>query len=233
MIFYSPDISLPRYVLDEDESRHATKVLRLGVGDVVSLVDGRGGLYAARIVALGKRCEVEVESVEKGVGDMGYGLTMAIAPTKNIDRMEWFVEKAVEIGVTRIVPLLCEHSERRVLRPERLEKIMIGAMKQSQRAYMPELLPLTPFSEFVSQPFSGARLIAHCSTESSRKYISDCVGRGDGVIVLIGPEGDFSVPEIAAACASGFVEISLGPQRLRTETAALVAVAEIAAINRG
>jgi 16S rRNA (uracil1498-N3)-methyltransferase len=237
-IFYAPDIVPPVYVLDEDESRHCVRVLRLGAGDRVHLVDGRGGLYTARIAEAGKRCVLEVEGVEHGWGRRGYSLTMAVAPTKNIDRWEWFLEKATEVGVDVFIPLLTEHSERRVLKPERAERIITSAVKQSLKAYHPVLEPLTPFAELVRRPFDGAKLIAHCIEAPAhcdplrRPTISDAVSAGQNVLILIGPEGDFSPAEVELARTHGFTEISLGSARLRTETAALYAVTETAILNR-
>ncbi len=230
-IFYAPDIVPPTHVLDEQESRHCVRVLRLGAGDTVHLADGRGGLYKARIAEAGRRCVLHVEGMEREWERRGYELTMAVAPTKNADRYEWFLEKATELGVDTLVPLLAEHGERRVFRPERAEKIITSAIKQSLKAYRPALEPLTPFTELVTRPFDGAKMIAHCA-EGERKYISDCTRRGQKVLILIGPEGDFSSAEVGLARSHGFTEISLGPSRLRTETAAIAAVAEIAILNR-
>ena len=230
-IFYAPDIEPPGYLLDEDESRHCLRVLRLGVGDTVHLVDGRGGLYTARIVDAGRRCMLAVEGVERRWGRRGYELTMAVAPTKNIDRYEWFLEKATEVGVDVFVPLLTEHCERRVFKPERAGRIITSAVKQSQKAYHPLLEPLTPFAEILARPFDGAKLIAHCAG-GDKRHIADCVAPGQGVMMLIGPEGDFSPAEVALAHAHGFTGISLGTARLRTETAALDAVIETAILNR-
>jgi 16S rRNA (uracil1498-N3)-methyltransferase len=254
-IFYAPDIAPPLYELSEEESRHCVRVLRLGVGDEVRLVDGRGGLYTARITEAGRRCLLSVTGVEHGWGRRGYGLTMAVAPTKNTDRYEWFLEKATEIGVDVFVPLLTDRSERRAFKPERAERIITSAVKQSLKAYRPVLEPLTPFAELVKRPFDGAKLIAHCAGEdgvppgmapplcpthkqshntaiTSRLYISDCVTPGQNVLILIGPEGDFSAAEIELARTHGFIGISLGEARLRTETAALHAVIETAILNR-
>ncbi len=230
-IFYAPDIVLPVYALSEDESRHCLRVLRSGVGDTVHLVDGRGGLYTARIAETGKRCVLAVESVEREWGQRSYELTMAVAPTKNIDRYEWFLEKATEVGVDVFIPLLTEHSERRIFKSERAERIITGAVKQSLKAYHPILEPLTPFGELITRPFDGEKLIAHCA-EGERRYISDLVHPGRRVLILIGPEGDFSPEEVASARVHGFAEISLGSARLRTETAALDAVIETAILNR-
>ncbi len=231
-LFYAQDITLPEYTLSEEESRHCEKVLRLGVGDTVHLTDGRGTLYTARIAATGRRCVVAIERQIENFEQRSYHLTMAVAPTKNMDRYEWFAEKATEVGVDCIVPLECEHSERRVIKNERVDKIVVSAMKQSLKAYKPQVEPLTAFKRFIEQPFDGKRLIAHCEASEGKKALGDVVGRGERVQLLIGPEGDFSTAEIEAARAAGFVEVSLGDMRLRTETAALAGVMYISFINQ-
>jgi 16S rRNA (uracil1498-N3)-methyltransferase len=224
-LFYAPDIIPPHYVLSGDESRHAVKVLRLGMGSLLHLVDGRGTLYEAEVIVASPRgCEVRVVSVAEGHGRRGYRLTMAVAPTKNGDRYEWFLEKATEIGLDAVVPVECANSERRVFNSSRAGKVLVSAMKQSLKASLPELAPLTPLREILERPFDGVKLIAHCR-ESKRIQITEVLPEGGDTLILIGPEGDFTVGEVELALANGFVPISLGESRLRTETAALVAVA--------
>jgi 16S rRNA (uracil1498-N3)-methyltransferase len=233
-LFYAPDIIPPVYTLDEEESRHAVKVLRLGVGGRLHLVDGRGTLYEAEVATASPRgCEVRVVSSIPEFGRRGYRLTMAVAPTKNSDRYEWFLEKATEVGVDTVIPIECANSERRVFRPERAAKVVVSAMKQSLKAYLPELTPLTPVREVLERPFEGVKLIAHCRAEGETAGGCDPVRRvpvtgvlrpGTDVLILIGPEGDFTAEEVSLALKNGFVPISLGDSRLRTETAALVAV---------
>ena len=165
---------------------------------------------------------------------MPYRLTMAVAPTKNADRFEWFLEKATEVGVTEIVPLETEHSERRSFKAERGEKVITAAMKQSLKAYRPVLHPLTAFRHAVERPFEGRRFIAHCDaarTPAGKAYLAAALQRGESAEVFIGPEGDFSPAEIDFALTHGFEEITLGPQRLRTETAAVVATVMAAVVN--
>ena len=230
-LFYAPDITLPEYTLCEEESRHCEKVLRLGVGDTLHLTDGRGTIYTSRIIAGGKRCTVRIEQQVDEFERRPYNLTMAVAPTKNIDRYEWFAEKATEVGVDRIIPILCDHSERRVIKTERIDKIVVSATKQSLKAYKAVVDELTPFAELLTMPFEGKRLIAHCEKSEARQLLRDVVAPGENVLLLIGPEGDFSHDEIEAARKAGFIEITLGQMRLRTETAALAGVMHISFLN--
>jgi 16S rRNA (uracil1498-N3)-methyltransferase len=197
-------------------------------GNTVHLTDGRGNLYETRIVnADPRRCEVEVTETIREYGRRPYRLTMAVAPTKNIDRFEWFLEKATEIGVDCIVPLLSQNSERRVLKPERAEKVIASAAKQSLKAYFPILEPLTDVKEVVAQPFEGVKLIAHCREGGARVPVAEALRPATDALILIGPEGDFTEDEVALARAYGFIEISLGESRLRTETAATVATTAV------
>ncbi len=236
-LFYAPKINSPLHTLSEDESRHCVRVLRLGEGDRVDLTDGRGTLYAARVERADPRgCVLRIEGETRGFGARGYRLVMGVAPTKNGDRFEWFLEKATEVGVDVVVPLECSNSERRVFRPERAGKVLVSAMKQSLKALLPELAPLTPFRELVSQPFEGVKLIAHCRSDAadviarperpkrSRIPVTEALPAATDALILIGPEGDFTEQEVAMAVHHGFVPISLGESRLRTETAALTAV---------
>ena len=232
LLFYAPDITTPLYTLDEIESGHCVRVLRLQEGDTLNITDGRGTLYDAEVVdAHPKRCSVRIVAEHHNWEQRSYGLTVAVAPTKNIDRIEWFVEKATECGIGRIVPILCDHSERKVVKQERLEKIAVSAMKQSLKAYLPEVTELTPVDKIIAEPFDGVKLIAHCEEDMERIFLGDVVNAGDSVLVLIGPEGDFSPREIEAARKAGFREVTLGDCRLRTETAALAATMFTAFIN--
>ncbi len=222
-IFYTPELSGASYTLDETESKHCVRVLRLQKGDEITLVDGRGGLFTAQIAdANPKRCLVEVIQSELNFGLTNYRIHIAIAPTKNMDRTEWFLEKATEIGIDRITPLLCRYSERKEVKLDRLEKVMVSAMKQSLKAYLPQLDGLTKFNDFLQQPFEGQKFIAHCE-EQHRELLKSAVKSGGNYLILIGPEGDFSTEEIASAIKAGFQPVSLGDSRLRTETAGVVA----------
>ena len=233
-LFYAPeaDFSRDMYTFSEEESRHIVRVLRMTVGEEVFLTDGQGTLARGEITDGSiKNCTVVLREVMPEFEQRPYRMHLAVAPTKNADRIEWMVEKATEIGVDTITLLLTEHSERRVLRTDRLEKIAVGAIKQSQKAYLPCIEPLIPFSEWVTRPFEGLKLIAHCEEGSDKVSMKSLVKPASDVLVLIGPEGDFSPAEIAQAVQNGFRPVSLGRSRLRTETAAIAAVHTVALIN--
>lgn len=231
-IFYTPDLSGNTYTLDETESKHCVRVLRLEKGDEITLVDGRGGFYLAEIDDPNpKRCAVKIVKAEHNFGKTSFKVHIAIAPTKNIERIEWFLEKATEIGIDRVTPLLCRFSERKEIKAERLEKVMISAMKQSLKAYLPQLDELTKFNEFIQQPFNGQKFIAHCD-DQHRDLLRNKVIFGQNCLILIGPEGDFSSEEIELALKQGFQPVSLGESRLRTETAGLVACHTVNLLNQ-
>ena len=222
-LFYVPDISGAEVILNETESKHAIRVLRLKEGDEIELVDGKGGFYKARIQnANPKKCQLCIIESQTDFGKKDFHLHIAIAPTKNIDRTEWFLEKCTEIGIDEVTPLLSEHSERKVIKPERLEKILVSAMKQSVKAYLPKLNGLTKLSDLLSQATETKKFIAHCN-EGEKPHLKNVVNPGDKVLILIGPEGDFSPEEVTLALEYGFEAISLGNARLRTETAGVVA----------
>ena len=222
-IFYTPELSGKTYTLDETESKHCVRVLRLQKDEEITLVHGRGGFFTARITDPNpKRCAVEVIKSELNFGRRNFQIQVAIAPTKNMDRIEWFIEKATEIGIDRITPLLCRYSERKDIKPDRIEKVAVSAMKQSLKAYLPQLDPLTKFADFICQEFDGQKFIAHCE-EQQRDLLKNAVKSGGNYLILIGPEGDFSTEEIEAALKAGFRPVSLGDSRLRTETAGVVA----------
>ncbi len=224
-LFYAPEILGPTWVMSEAESRHAVRVLRLTEGSRLHVTDGRGNMYEAEVVvASPKECQVRIVEAVAEYEGRKYKLVMGVAPTKNLERWEWFVEKATEVGVDVVVPLECTNSERRVLKTERSEKVAVEAMKQSLKAYLPEIEPMTPLRKVLEQPFEGVKLIAHCRPGSERTGIEEALRRGEDAMILIGPEGDFTAEEVAMAEANGFKAISLGQSRLRTETAALTAV---------
>jgi 16S rRNA (uracil1498-N3)-methyltransferase len=221
--FYAPDLSGATYTLPEDESKHAVRVLRLSPGQAVELLDGRGGRYTAAVAdANPKRCQLRI-SHHAAVAPRPYFTHVAVAPTKSLDRMEWFVEKAVEVGVERLTFLRCARSERRELKLERLEKIAISALKQSGQAWLPQLDEMTDFTAFVADVAPATTFIAHLE-EGERTALAQVAGAGPGCCVLIGPEGDFTPEEIKLALNRGIRPVALGPSRLRTETAALAAV---------
>lgn len=223
-IFYTPDLSGLSYTLNEDESKHCVRVLRLSENDTLVLVDGRGGFYEARIQdAHPKRCKVEIVKSTADYGQRRFNIHIAIAPTKNIDRFEWFLEKATEMGVDEITPLLCSNSERKVIKEDRLEKIMVSAMKQSLKAYLPKLNPLTSFNDFIRLNADADKYIAHCE-DQQKVHLKNLVKSNQNTIVLIGPEGDFSSEEIKRALQNNYQPVSLGDSRLRTETAGVAAV---------
>ncbi len=231
-LFYAPEFTSPCYTLSEDESKHCIKVLRLTLGSPIHITDGRGNLFHCEVSGTNpKRCEVTVKEAFNNYNALPYKLTIGVAPTKNSDRYEWFLEKATEIGIGEVVPLLTAHSERKVVKHEREQRVITAAMKQSLKAYHPLLHPLTPFSELVKRPFSGDKFIAHCEASDNKRPLPELLNAGSNVMVLIGPEGDFSPEEIALALDNGFKEISLGTQRLRTETAAVVATTMVAIKN--
>lgn len=233
-LFYAPEISLPRYTLPEEESKHCVRVLRMTIGDELHLTDGKGNMYRCKVVSDNvKRCEVEVVETWPEYERMSYGLTMCVAPTKNIDRFEWFLEKATEIGISEVYPLECDHSERRQIKLEREEKVITAAVKQSLKAYHPVLHDLTSVRDIIAMDFEGEKYIAHCdSSFGERPYLGNLVKKGANTLILIGPEGDFSKEEINFALQNGFKAISLGRERLRTETAAVVATTVVATINK-
>ena len=221
-IFYTPDIAI-KPELPEEEAGHCIRVLRLGEGDEIVLTDGQGSFYKAAISrAHPKHCEVTLLESWKQPDLWNFNLHIAIAPTKNMDRMEWFVEKATEIGFDELTFLNCRFSERKVIKTERISKILVSAIKQSLKARLPQLNEMTDFNKFITQPFPGQKFIAHCY-EGEKPLLKDMVHPGEDALVLIGPEGDFSEEEVRKAAENGFIPISLGKSRLRTETAALVA----------
>ena len=240
-LFYSKDIVPDGFcTLDVEESRHAVRVLRMRDGDTIHVTDGMGHLYQCRIVQADDRaCAVEVVGNSSNQAIKQPSLHLAVAPTKNPARMEWLVEKAVEIGVGEIILLQCDHSERSFLKTERLEKLAVSAMKQSLHTTLPKINQAVKLSEWLNTPLPPSRgdgegllkFIAHCEADKSRTPLATAMQPGRDAVVLIGPEGDFSEDEIALALAAGFQPVSLGPSRLRTETAALYAVTAFNLIN--
>jgi 16S rRNA (uracil1498-N3)-methyltransferase len=217
-LFYTPGLTGTHHTLDEQESKHAVRVLRLAAGDEVVLVDGRGGWYGARISEdHPKRCLLEILSHTADYQPMSYHLHIAIAPTKSMDRFEWFLEKATEIGVSQITPLFCQRSERKQVKTDRLDRILISAMKQSLKAYKPVLSEPVSLEEFLGEKQEGVKAIAHCIQEERRSIRE--LGKGGPYTLLIGPEGDFTPDEVKMAVKSGYMPVELGPSRLRTETA--------------
>lgn len=237
-LFYSKDISLSGFcTLDAEESRHAVRVLRMRDGDLINVTDGRGNLYQCRIMqADDKACVVECLNVLLHDCLNAAAIHLAVAPTKNPARMEWLVEKAVEIGVGEITLLQCDHSERSFLKTDRLERLALSAMKQSLHLTLPPINPAVTLRDFITQAIKQSgnqaiKLIAHCEADKPRTPLAAAMQPGSDAVVLIGPEGDFSEEEIALALDAGLTPVSLGPNRLRTETAALYAVTAFNLIN--
>jgi 16S rRNA (uracil1498-N3)-methyltransferase len=227
--FFSRDIRGDTIMLDAEESRHALQVLRYDIGDELTVVDGQGGWYRGQILNKSSRgCAVRIHERRQDFGVRTFRLCLGIAPPKSMDRFEWFLEKAVEIGVDIIAPICCEHSQRRLLRPERTRKIIIAAMKQSQRAYLPEVCPMVPFSKLLATSVPGQRFIAN---GGAARHLKDNYSPGQDVTILVGPEGDFSPEEIAQAQAASYEPVSLGPARLRTETAGIVSCIIVNLLN--
>lgn len=226
--FYCPDIEGSHYTFNEEESRHCVRVLRLGVGEEVQIVDGKGGVFKGRILDPNPRaCTLEIIESAREVGKKSYYLHIAMAPTKSIERFEWFLEKATEIGVDEITPILTEHSERKMLKLERCDKIVNAAVKQCLISYRPLVHELCRFDTLVSSDFAGDKFIAYCG-EETKEDIKTVFMPDSRALVLIGPEGDFSAREVRLAMQHGFKPISLGSNRLRTETAGILVCAAAA-----
>ncbi|RCH54607.1 16S rRNA (uracil(1498)-N(3))-methyltransferase [Mucilaginibacter hurinus] len=233
-LFYTPDIASgsAHYFLNEEESKHCIRVLRLTVGDNVQLIDGKGGFYAARIKdAHPKRTILDIISVTQEYQKRNHHLHIAVAPTKNIERLEWFLEKATEIGIDEVSLIICHRSERKEARVDRLNRIITSAVKQSIKAYHPVLNEAIPYDKFLARNFDGQKFIAHCA-DGEKADISSVLQPAGKYCILIGPEGDFTETEIAAALSCDFKPITLGTSRLRTETAALEACFEVNFLNR-
>lgn len=231
-VFYTPDIETDQYILNEDESKHCSRVLRLNLKDTVHLIDGRGGFYEAIISSVSKK-NVTLSIVKKQLeyGKRNHHLHIAIAPTKNIDRLEWFLEKATEIGIDEITPIICDRSERKIVKEDRLEKVITSAVKQSLTAYHPKLNPATSYSEFVRTNVASQKFIAHCM-DGDKIFLNQKITLHQSYIIVIGPEGDFTPNEVNFAIENSYSQLSLGSTRLRTETAALAACFETNLINR-
>jgi 16S rRNA (uracil1498-N3)-methyltransferase len=231
-VFYTPDLNANQYTLNEEESRHCSKVLRLSIDDEVHLIDGKGGLFTAKIGRIDKKhVHLNIIAVEQEYGKRNHHLHIAIAPTKNIDRLEWFLEKATEIGIDEITPLICDRSERRIIKEERLIKVVTSAVKQSLTAYHPKINEATSFSDFMRHTLEAEKFIAHCLS-GEKPYLNQITTAHQKYVILIGPEGDFTPSEIDSALQNEYKAITLGNTRLRTETAALAACFEVNYFNR-
>jgi 16S rRNA (uracil1498-N3)-methyltransferase len=224
-LFYSEYITPTTILLPEEESVHCTKVLRRNIGHTIQIIDGKGTMYDAEIMEIHKKQTIcSIKTLHNNFGVHPYFLRMCVAPTKNIDRFEFFIEKAVEMGVNEIIPIQCENSERIIVKPERLERICISAMKQSYKAQKPIIAPIQTCSKILLSKYEGVCCIAHCSNSEHKKNLFSQITKGIPTTILIGPEGDFSKQEIQLAQQHNWIEVHLGTSRLRTETAAIAAV---------
>ncbi|MFT5834811.1 MAG: 16S rRNA (uracil1498-N3)-methyltransferase [Cognaticolwellia sp.] len=240
ILFYTNNIKGDIAELPQEEAMHCVKTLRKKVGDDIQFVDGQGNWYHGKIIGTGKKAvSIGIEKVISAHNQRNHYLHIAIAPTKNINRFEWFLEKATEFGIDEITPLLCFHSERKTIRNDRLEKVVVAAMKQSLKAYVPKVNPLTSFKDFLKSADIGEsqsesqKFIAHCQDDflEEKVHLKNATNEGEKVTILIGPEGDFSSNEIESALSQNFQPISLGKERLRTETAGLAACHIVNLVN--
>ena len=232
-IFYAPEITGNRCFLDPGESKHCIRVLRMVRGDRIMLTDGKGGLYEGYISNPDPAgCEITITGRAMDISPKNYRLHIAISPLKNRERFEWFIEKSVEIGIDEITPLICKNTEKTGVRSDRLNGVIISAVKQSLKAFLPVLHDPEPFSAFVQKKLEGTRMIAHCSGSFSRSRIGEVYSRGEDAVILIGPEGDFSDDEIKMALDAGYKSVHFGKSRLRTETAGIAACHSVYFINQ-
>jgi 16S rRNA (uracil1498-N3)-methyltransferase len=232
-LFYNSNLksNTQQVTFDKTESRHIVRVLRKKEGDTIFITNGTGALFTSKIItANDKKCLVKIIDIKEYTKPYNYYLHIAIAPTKLNDRFEWFLEKATEIGIDEITPIICEHSERKVVKQERLEKIIYAAAKQSLKYHFPKLNEATTFNQFIDSKPGGQLFIAHCE-ETSKKALKYALKPQLKTTILIGPEGDFSTKEIQQSLEHNFIPVSLGKSRLRTETAGIVAVHSAAFLN--
>jgi 16S rRNA (uracil1498-N3)-methyltransferase len=230
-LFYAPEISGNLFTLNKEESNHLVRVLRIKEDDLVHFTDGKGHFYDCKIIdANPKKCVVSVEKKIEGDDQRPFFLNIGIAPTKNNTRFEWFLEKSTEIGIDTITPLICTHSERKDVKTDRLNKVITAALKQSLKSFHPILEEPQQFNSFIKHAFDGQKFIANLDKENELSLLNTYLP-GKNVLILIGPEGDFSPEEIDLAKKNGFIPITLGSSRLRTETAGVVACHTINLLN--
>jgi len=230
-LFYTPNIIEPLTTLSEEESKHIIRVLRKNVGELISFTDGKGTMYKCEIVdANPKKCVINILEKNASSDIRSYRLHIAIAPTKNITRFEWFLEKSTEIGIDEITPIICYHSERKEIKTARLNKVVTAAMKQSLKSFHPILNEKISFRDFISLPFDGEKFIAYIDSAVTLE-LSNAYKPNKDVLILIGPEGDFSEQEVNEAINNGFKTVRLGKSRLRTETAGIVACHTVSLLN--
>jgi 16S rRNA (uracil1498-N3)-methyltransferase len=232
-IFYAPDINGETYTLDEKESKHLIRVLRMTKGAEVRLIDGKGNLYEGIISNPDQtRCTIDITSKIKDFEKRDYRLHIAISPLKNPERFEWFIEKSVEIGIDEITPLVCRNTEKPGIKSGRINNLIVSAMKQSIKATKTILNETCNFKNFISTESDEIRIIAHCDNSLVRRRVSDVYTKGRNAIILIGPEGDFTREEVDSAVDSGFIPVHLGTSRLRTETAGIAVCHSIYFMNQ-
>jgi 16S rRNA (uracil1498-N3)-methyltransferase len=231
ILFYSPEI-IDNHILPKEEAQHCLKVLRMRTGDYIHLTDGKGNFYKAEIAeANPDNCQLRIIETLPQERHWKSRIEIALAPPKHPERTEWFAEKATELGIDKISFLNCRFSERKEIKTERIKRVMIAAMKQSLKAYLPELQEMTDFKKFISKNFEGQKFIAHCYPDK-KPLLSHLYQAHNNVLALIGPEGDFSKEEVELAIEQGFIPVSLGESRLRTETAALTACQILHVVNQ-
>ena len=224
--FFSDQIKGQIIHLTEEEARHCNKVLRMQSGDTIQVLDGKGNRYTAIIQSISKR-EVQAYIQDTHTTPApAYAIHLAIAPTKNISRLEWCIEKVCEMGITSISPILCQRSERKVIKQERLQKILMAAVKQSQKAFLPTLHPLMSIKDYLQQPLLGAKYICHCAYDDNT-HLAKLYNKSSPIHIMIGPEGDFHPDEVKLAIQAGYQSAGLGTERLRTETAGVYACSVI------
>ena len=231
-LFYNPEINenTTQFSFSKEESKHIVKVLRKQIGDTMHITNGKGWLFEAEITIAGLKNCIAVINSKTQQTPTKYNLHLAVAPTKMNDRYEWFLEKATEIGITSITPIICDHSERKVIKAERFEKILQSAMKQSLQCYLPELKEAISLKEYLKTTPEGDCFIAHCE-ETQKQSLKSQLRPNTTTTILIGPEGDFSTKEIELALQNNWKPVTLGETRLRTETAAIVACHSVAFVN--
>ncbi len=232
-IFYAPGINGDSWSLDEKESKHCIRVLRMRRDTPVRLIDGKGNMYEGVIaVADPKKCTISVKTIITDFEKRNYNLHIAISPLKNPERLEWFIEKSVEIGIDMITPLICKNTEKQTIKSERINNIIISAMKQSLKAKHTILNEPVSFSEFIAMEYQSQKMIAHCTPGTEKNSIAEVYRKRKDALILIGPEGDFSEEEIRSALSSGFIPVHLGSSRLRTETAGIAACHSVYFLNQ-
>ena len=232
-LFYIPKLTETStdITFDKIESRHIIKVLRKKEGDILYITNGKNLVFTGKIISANeKKCQIEILKIKHEKKNRDYTLQIAIAPTKSNDRFEWFLEKATEIGVDSIYPIISKHSERKIIKVDRMKKVVLSAMKQSLQYQLPMLHNAISFKDIITQEFEGQKFIAHCE-KTDKNNLKSLVQPNSNVCILIGPEGDFSTDEIRLALQNGFIPVSLGTTRLRTETAGIVATHTVALVN--